>query len=108
MVMVATIRSITRNGSMIRKPISKPRRISEIMKAGTTARRSTLSSTTTVWPFSLAISMKSCRSLSRVLASMNSRNGSAMRGSASVSVIWFFIKGSMPSRQARSKVGAMT
>ena len=42
MVRVETTMSITRNGRVIRKPISKPRRISEIMKAGTRIRRSTV------------------------------------------------------------------
>ena len=46
MVMVATMRSMTRKGSTMRKPISKPRRISEIMKAGTSTRRSTVSRST--------------------------------------------------------------
>jgi predicted O-linked N-acetylglucosamine transferase (SPINDLY family) len=58
MVMVATIRSMTRKGSTIRKPISKPRRISEIMKAGTRMRRST-SRGSTVWPRSRARSANS-------------------------------------------------
>jgi hypothetical protein len=44
MVMVATTRSITRNGRTTRKPISKPRLISEIMKAGTRTRMSILPS----------------------------------------------------------------
>ena len=39
MVRVAVIRSMTRKGSIIRKPISKPRRNSEIIKAGIKARR---------------------------------------------------------------------
>ena len=38
MVSVAVMRSMTRNGSMIRKPISNPRRNSEIMKAGIRVR----------------------------------------------------------------------
>ena len=37
-VSVATIMSMTRNGKVIRKPISKPRLSSEIMKAGMSIR----------------------------------------------------------------------
>ncbi len=37
-VRVAVMRSMTRKGSMIRKPISKPLRNSDIMKAGIKVR----------------------------------------------------------------------
>src|SRR5690606_26571683 len=101
MVMVATIRSMTRKGSTIRKPISKPRLISEIMKAGTRMRKSASCADTSVWPRSRARSANRSKSLSRTFAAMKSRNGSEMRSKASASVISLAVRGRMPSFQAR-------
>ena len=62
MVSIATIKSITRNGSTIRKPISKPRRSSEIMKAGIKIRISGSADDTIRISRSLAIDSNNAKS----------------------------------------------
>ena len=78
MTMVETMRSMTRNGRTTRKPISKPRRISEIMKAGMMTRMSMRLSSSFLRKLSAASASKVWRSLLRTWASMNSRNGSVI------------------------------
>jgi flagellin len=73
----ATTTSITRNGSAIKKPISKPRRSSEIMKAGIRIRKSRSSRAARSFKRPSANDSKSFRSFSRTFASMKSRKGSA-------------------------------
>ena len=73
-VKVATTISITRNGSAIMKPISKPRRNSEIMKAGARTRRSA-GSPTFCHMLSFDNDSNSRKSFSRTCALMKARNG---------------------------------
>ena len=81
-VSVATIMSMTRNGNTIRNPISKPRRSSEIMKAGMRSLKSAFErSATSKRP--LDRPSNRAMSFSRTWLSMNSRNGSTTAASAS-------------------------
>ena len=78
-VTVATIMSMTRNGSTMRKPISKPRRISEIMKAGIRMRRS-ITALVGRLDARLRQVVEHLEVLVADLPSMNLRNGSTIFG----------------------------
>ena len=108
MVIVATIRSIIKNGKAIRKPISKPRRNSEIINAGTKVLRSLISPAPLSPNFSSASFLNIIKSFSRTCAAINSRKGSTILPNATSCVILLSRSGCRPSFQALSKVGAMT
>jgi len=92
----ATTRSMIRKGRKSRKPISKARRSSLIMKAGTSTRIGTSlgSATGSI----LAMSAKSLRSWLRTLALMKAWKGTSVFVIASVSLIDPSMSGPMPSR----------
>ena len=91
----ATTRSMIRKGRNRRKPISKARFSSEIMKAGT-RMRSDMSSGV-AGGGSPERSMNSFKSFSRTFFCMKPRSGTEARCSASSTLIWLAISGLMPS-----------
>ncbi len=107
MTNVATTKSIIRNGKMTRSPISKPRRNSEIINAGTRTFRDMTPDSSFVMSL-LVNSEKSLRSLSRTCVNINSLKGSVILSAAWDSEIWPSSRGLPPSLQAFSIVGDIT
>ena len=104
--MLAITISMTRKGRKSRKPISKARFNSPTMKAGIRARQGVSAGfVTACMP---PISMKSTRSSSRILATMNRRKGCAAASSPANSEIRPSVIGTMPCVQDASKTGCMT
>jgi hypothetical protein len=91
----ATTRSMIRNGKNNRKPISKARLSSEIMKAGTRMRIDKSSGLSGA--FSPDISTNNCRSFSRTFFSMKARSGTLARSNASLTLISLFTSGLTPT-----------
>src|SRR4030088_820366 len=91
----ATTRSMIKNGRNSRKPISKARFNSEIMKAGTRIRSDISSGV--AGGGSPDRSHNSLRSFSRTFFSMKPRSGTEARCKASSTWIWLAISGLMPS-----------
>lgn len=94
MRMEATTMSMTMNGMKMRKPISKARLSSLIIKAG--MRVIVETSNGSAGRSCLAMSRNSCKSLSRTLANMNCLNGMMETLNASSSSIVPSVRGLMP------------
>ena len=91
----ATTRSMIKNGRNSRKPISKARFSSEIMKAGTRIRSDISSGV--AGGGSPDRSMNSFKSFSRTFFCMKPRSGTEARCNASSTPIWLATSGLMPS-----------
>src|SRR6476661_5751233 len=102
----ATTRSMIRNGRNSRKPISKARLSSEIMKAGTSTRSDRSSGLAGAASFDM--STNNFKSFSRTFFSMKARSGCEPRWKACSAVIWLATSGCTPVSYAFCSAGPMT
>ena len=101
----ATTMSMITNGRNSRKPISKARRNSEIMKAGTRIFSGMVEASAP--GVSLLRSKNSCTSSLRTLAAMKSCSGTEPLSKASCTWIWPAKSGAMPWSYDACRVGCM-